>query len=273
MTYLCRYHSGVYYYRKTYLLPCGKRKEIRRSLKTADYKIAQFRALKLYFNIAPDREFVGVISDQQSGEPLYAITQPKPSIFQLSAAVKQFLSEKQRTGYWTEREYRRGANMLEALSRLLGTLEVAELKVPMDRLVGMVEEARFAQHGLAGLSISVGKGAPGGPPQIDDEVMLESPLDDYLVGVESASYSASTDFFAEEPFSVSEPQRNSERLREQINFEMARLSPGIVLFNPPSVVTVGVGERVEVRISKKPLESMLMNLKGKGARGQGARKR
>ena len=47
MTFLCRHKSGVYYYRKTFITPLGKRKENRRSLKTADFKQAQYLALKL----------------------------------------------------------------------------------------------------------------------------------------------------------------------------------------------------------------------------------
>lgn len=54
--------------------------------------------------------------------------------------------------------------------------------------------------------------------------------------------------------------------RRLIQNELSNLSPGIVLFNPPAVVTVGISERIEVRIASKPLESMLENLKGRGAR-------
>lgn len=46
--------------------------------------------------------------------------------------------------------------------------------------------------------------------------------------------------------------------------QLDQLTKGIILFNPPSVVTVGKSERVEVRIAKKPLIEILNNLKGSG---------
>jgi integrase len=56
MTFLCRKKSGIWYYRKTFLLPSGKRKEIRQSLRTSDFKQAQFLALQRYFNTDSDQE-------------------------------------------------------------------------------------------------------------------------------------------------------------------------------------------------------------------------
>lgn len=68
MTFLCRHKSDFRYYRKAFLLPSRKRKEIRHSLRTSDFKQAQFLALKLYFDILLDRQIVGVISCQKTGE-------------------------------------------------------------------------------------------------------------------------------------------------------------------------------------------------------------
>ena len=122
MTFLFKRKSGIWYFRKTFVLPSGERRQIRQSLKTHDRKLAQYLALKLYFNIGPDREVVGVISDGQSGEHIACITQPKSQL--LKTAITQFLAEKSRTGLWCAKEYRRGEVMLEALGKLLGSIEV-----------------------------------------------------------------------------------------------------------------------------------------------------
>ena len=129
MTFLFKRNSGIYYFRKTYVLPDGSRQQVRQSLKTSDYKLAQFLALKLYFNIPSHRDLLAVVSDKKTGEQLFAISAPKIETpkFTVSKAVDQFLSEKLRTGYWTDREYRRGANMLEALAKLLGALDVSAI--------------------------------------------------------------------------------------------------------------------------------------------------
>lgn len=140
MTFLCRHKSGVWYYRKTFLLPSGKRKEIRQSLRTSDFKQAQFLALKLYFDTPPDRQIVGVISDQKTGDLVGAISQQKPQ-FELSIATTQFLAEKSRTGLWCAKEYRRGEVMLLALGGFLGDIEVAS--------VGRRQSNEFKQSLLA----------------------------------------------------------------------------------------------------------------------------
>lgn len=75
MTYLFKRKSGIYYFRKTFVLSSGERQEVRQSLKTSDYKFAQYLALKLYFNIPADRDVVGVISDKKTGEQLAAISE------------------------------------------------------------------------------------------------------------------------------------------------------------------------------------------------------
>lgn len=128
MTFLCRKKSGIWYYRKTFLLPSGKRKEVRQSLRTSDFKQAQFLALKLYFDTPPDREIIGVISDQKTGALVGAISQPKPvlvSALSLNEAIAQFLAEKRRTGFWCAKEYRRGEVMLETLGEHLGDVGVS----------------------------------------------------------------------------------------------------------------------------------------------------
>jgi|GEM_PF-508986 len=128
MTFLCRKKSGIWYYRKTFLLPSGKRKEIRQSLRTSDFKQAQFLALQRYFNTDSDQEVVGVITGQKTGEHVATITQPKsnrtPSLF-LNEAITQFLAEKHRTGFWCAKEYRRGEVMLQALGEQLGAIAVS----------------------------------------------------------------------------------------------------------------------------------------------------
>jgi len=63
MTFLYRHKSGNWYYRKTFLLPTGKRREIRKSLGTSDFKQAQFLALQRYFNTDSDQEVVGVMRE------------------------------------------------------------------------------------------------------------------------------------------------------------------------------------------------------------------
>lgn len=131
MTFLCRKKSGIWYYRKTYLMPSGKRKEIRQSLRTSDFKQAQFLALQRYFNNDTDQEVVGVITNQKTGEHIATITQPKSvrtSPLLLNEAITEFLAEKRRTGFWCAKEYRRGEVMLEALAAQLGNICVSGVK-------------------------------------------------------------------------------------------------------------------------------------------------
>lgn len=124
MTFLFKRKSGIWYYRKTVVLPSGERKQIRQSLRTYNPKLAQYLALKLYFNIGPDRDVVAVVSNQHTGELLAPITRLKSQQLHLNTAITQFLAEKARTGLWCPKEYRRGEVMLEALGKLLGSVEV-----------------------------------------------------------------------------------------------------------------------------------------------------
>lgn len=68
MTFLFKCKSGIWYYRKTVVLPSGERKQIRQSLRTYNPKLAQYLALELYFSIGPDRDVVAIVSKQQAGE-------------------------------------------------------------------------------------------------------------------------------------------------------------------------------------------------------------
>lgn len=54
-------------------------------------------------------------------------------------------------------------------------------------------------------------------------------------------------------------------LSEIVEYELGKLSPGKILFNPPQEMTVGVRERVEVRIAKTIIEDLTAGLKGRGA--------
>src|SRR5882672_9713145 len=56
MPFIFKRKSGIYYYRKTYNLPSGKRQQIHCSLKTSDPIFAQCLALKVYLNISADGE-------------------------------------------------------------------------------------------------------------------------------------------------------------------------------------------------------------------------
>jgi integrase len=127
MTFIFKRKSGIYYYRKTYVLPSGRRRQIRSSLKTTDRVLAQYLALRLFLNIAPDVEANGVASAEQSQERSGAITQPRPAKLLLRIAIDLYLAEKARAGYWTSKEYRRGEVMLEALAKVLGRLDVAAI--------------------------------------------------------------------------------------------------------------------------------------------------
>nr|QNO48559.1 hypothetical protein JAJEHNPH_00018 [Methanosarcinales archaeon ANME-2c ERB4]QNO48934.1 hypothetical protein OEPDFBKK_00010 [Methanosarcinales archaeon ANME-2c ERB4] len=53
-------------------------------------------------------------------------------------------------------------------------------------------------------------------------------------------------------------------LSEIVEDELKKLAPGLILFNPPKKMRVGVRERVEVRISKNVTEDLSTGLKGRG---------
>lgn len=126
MTFLVRHKkSGIWYYRKTRVLSSGKRKEFRRSLRTADYKQAQFLALKLYFERAQDHDAKARKSNHQN------------VLLTLKTAIAEFLAEKSKTGFWCAKEYRRGEVMLQALDAALDGLQVED--------VGRKEANRFKQ--------------------------------------------------------------------------------------------------------------------------------
>jgi hypothetical protein len=127
MTFLLRSKSGIYYYRKTSVDDAGKRREFNKSLRTADYKLAQFLALKRYFAEVESKEVVGIIREQSTGEAVATITKPLPSGLTVRKAIALFLDEKARTGHWTRREYQRGANMLDALEAHLGASVVTSV--------------------------------------------------------------------------------------------------------------------------------------------------
>jgi integrase len=134
MTFLYRHNSGIWYYRKTYLLQNGKRREIRRSLHTTNFKQAQFLALKLYFETPADGDIQVATTHAPSAPNLVTSQHP---IFPLTEAVRAFLTEKHRTGHWCAKEYRRGEVMLDALVKNLGAVGVAE--------IGRKESNRFKQ--------------------------------------------------------------------------------------------------------------------------------
>lgn len=143
MTFLFKRKSGIYYYRKTFVLPSGERQQIRQSLKTHDRKLAQYLALKMYFSTGSDQE--AVVSAQSASEQRPVIvrpkSKPKSNSLKLSTAITNFLAEKSRTGLWCPKEYRRGEVMLEALGKLLGAVEVMA--------VGRQESNQFKQTLLA----------------------------------------------------------------------------------------------------------------------------
>lgn len=115
MTFLVKHkQSGIWYYRKTRLLSSGKRKEFRRSLRTADFKHAQFLALKLYFENAHEQNL-------NKNNPN---AQPLSLSLSLKTAIAEFLAEKSKTGFWCAKEYRRGEVMLVALEEALEGFEV-----------------------------------------------------------------------------------------------------------------------------------------------------
>lgn len=118
MTFLFKRKSGIYYYRKTFVLPSGRRRELRSSLNTTDPIFAQYLALRLYFNVAPDAD--GALAEQSPQRSNAPITLPLPAKLLLRLAIDLYLSEKSRAGYWTDKEYRRGEVMLEALAKVLG---------------------------------------------------------------------------------------------------------------------------------------------------------
>lgn len=115
MTFLCRNKSGVWYYRKTFLLPSGKRKEIRKSLRTSDFKQAQFLALKLYFEPHQDHSK----SDREAAVPITGLS--------LQTAIAEFLAERSRSGFWCAKEYRRGEVMLQELESVLSGVDVPSI--------------------------------------------------------------------------------------------------------------------------------------------------
>jgi integrase len=127
MTFLFKRKSGIYYYRKTFVLPCGRRRELRSSLNTTDPVLAQYLALRLYFNVASDADADDVVAEQSPQRSNAPITQPRPAKLLLRLAIDLYLSEKSRAGYWTDKEYRRGEVMLEALAKVLGRLDVAAI--------------------------------------------------------------------------------------------------------------------------------------------------
>jgi len=141
MTYLVRLKSGVYYFRKIQTLPSGKRRETRRSLKTTDHKLAQYLALKHHFGEPPLQQPIAIISEQSNGVVVGAIVSKGANQLLLKNAIYQYLSEKERSKYWTLREYRRGEVMLQALAKLLGKLEV--------RSVGRKDANAFKESLLA----------------------------------------------------------------------------------------------------------------------------
>ena len=94
MTFIFKRKSGIYYYRKTYVLPSGRRREIRSSLKTNDPVLAQYLALRLFFNITSDRDAIGVIADSQIGSSIGAITKPLAAQLLLRLAIDLYLAEK-----------------------------------------------------------------------------------------------------------------------------------------------------------------------------------
>ncbi len=53
-------------------------------------------------------------------------------------------------------------------------------------------------------------------------------------------------------------------LSEIIEDELEKLTPGPILFNPPQEMTVGVKERIELRIAKTITEDLTLGLKGRG---------
>lgn len=127
MTFLFKRKSGIYYYRKTFVLSSGRRRELRSSLKTTDPVLAQYLALRLYFNIASSTDADDVISDHPPQRSSTSITQPRPAKLLLRIAIDLYLTEKLRAGYWTTKEHRRGEVMLEALAKVLGRLDVASI--------------------------------------------------------------------------------------------------------------------------------------------------
>lgn len=59
-------------------------------------------------------------------------------------------------------------------------------------------------------------------------------------------------------------KRPTPELSEIVENEIKNLSPGRILFNPPTEMKVGVKERVEARITKTITEDLSKGLKGRG---------
>lgn len=125
MIYLFKRKSGIYYFRKTSILPSGKRLQIRQSLKTTDRKLAQYLALRLYFDLAPDNHEATALSIQAISQSLAIESQTGGASCSLSEAIRLFLAERLRAGSWSDKEYRRINVMMSALGGFLGDPKVS----------------------------------------------------------------------------------------------------------------------------------------------------
>jgi len=66
------------------------------------------------------------------------------------------------------------------------------------------------------------------------------------------------------PWYTTEIYLVSSEFDEIIDEEIKKLAPGLILFNPPKNMTVGIKERVEVRIDKTFDENLSEGLRGRG---------
>lgn len=121
---------GVWYFRKTYLLPSGKRKEIRRSLRTRCKREAN-QLVKRMLEISPctqDKEtkvspFAPIVP-----QSLALVASSGPSYETgLSDAISLFIKEKEISGAWKQTEVRRVGNMLNFLLEVLGDVPVSSI--------------------------------------------------------------------------------------------------------------------------------------------------
>lgn len=88
----------------------------------------------------------------------------------------------------------------------------------------------------------------------------------FISGIALAcAYGALSEKEAEEVVEeVVEEEAEVDELSEIVEAELRRLTPGLVLFNPPQEMKVGIKERVEVRITKTITEDLTEGLRGSG---------
>lgn len=115
---------GIWYSRFTYLLPCGRRKEIRRSLRTRSKRIARCMVQQMQLpavSQAPRHD-----AGQQS-VPVNQPTQPIQRTLKLSKAIELWMDERAKEGLG-ERELRRIRTYVEALLAVVGDKQVHTIK-------------------------------------------------------------------------------------------------------------------------------------------------